>query len=276
MHNAAYRDMGLDAVYLAASVPAHRLGEALRGLRTLGFLGANLTLPLKEAALPYLDELEEPASTLRAVNTVREVGGRLVGSNTDATGWLRSWEEQIGEPLEGRRVLLLGAGGAARAIFWALAMRGAGPILVMNRDHDRAAALVEDLGRRLRTASRAMVLDSDLFGSELGPGTVVINCTPVGMSPHTEESPVVWPRPLPPGVVACDLIYNPLNSLFLATARRRGARVMGGLGMLVHQAAAAIELWTGRRPSLEVMRRAALRALRGSYHESGARPASRP
>lgn len=266
MHNAAYRKLGLDLVYLAADVPPGRLEAAVEGLVALGFAGANVTIPHKEAAAGLVSELRGAAAALRAVNTLYLDEGRLVGENTDVEGWLRSWDEQIGEELEGRRIILLGAGGAARGVFWALGTRRAGEVLVMNRSHRRAVELVEELGpHHGHTRARAAVLDQELFLNELGPDCVVINTTPVGMSPHPEASPVEWPRPLPEGLIACDLIYNPLSSRFLDLPRRFERPVLGGLGMLVHQGARAIELWTGRKAPVDVMRKATVDALRARF-----------
>lgn len=244
MHQAAYDAMGLEVVYLAARVEPPALEAALRGLQALGALGCNLTRPLKEVALRHLDEVEEPARTLGAVNTVRFVDGRMVGCNTDAEGWLRSWDEEVGESLRGRSVVLLGAGGAARALLWAVLQRGAGEVQVVNRDLARARRIVEGLpAEAVATAT-------------LTPRCVVVNATPVGMDPQAEATPLDWPPRLPPGLVACDLVYRPRRTRFLREAEARGARTLGGLGMLVHQAAAAIELWTGRKPPVDAMRAA--------------------
>ena len=159
----------------------------------------------------------------------------------------------MGEPLEGRPVVLLGAGGAARAVFWALASRRAGPIRVLNRDPERARGLVAELGRQ--------GLDGWAGPAVLEPGTVVVQATPLGTWPGVEETRFPWPQEVPPGVVACDLVYRPRRTRFLREAAGRGARVLGGLGMLLHQAAAAVEIWTGLEAPLEVMRRAAEEAL---------------
>lgn len=253
MHNAAYRDLGLDLVYLAARVEPAGLGRALEGLAALGAVGCNLTLPLKEAALPHLRHLEEPARSLGAVNTVRFGPSGPVGLNTDAEGWLRSWDEEVGEPLEGRSALILGAGGAARAVFWALASRGVGEIRVLARGVERARRLVGDLARPDLRAS--------VGPAPLCPGMVVIQATPAGMEPDPSGTAFPWPDEVPPGVVACDLVYRPRQTRFLREATERGARTLGGLGMLVHQAAAAVEAWTGRRPEARVLRDAALAAL---------------
>lgn len=253
MHNAAYRALGLDLVYLAARVGPGQLGRALEGLQALGAVGCNLTLPLKEAAVSLMARLEEPARALGAVNTVRFEPGGPVGCNTDAEGWLRSWDEEVGEPLEGRPVVLLGAGGAARALFFSLASRGVAGIRVVNRHEERARRLVSELSRPGVRAS--------VGPPELHPGTVLIQATPAGMAPDEDGTAFPWPEEVPPGVVACDLVYRPRRTRFLGEASARGVRTLGGLGMLVHQAAAAVEVWTGRRPPVDVMRRAAEDAL---------------
>lgn len=253
LHNAAYRALGLDLVYLAAQVDRPDLGPALEGLRALGAVGCNLTLPLKQEAARRLERLEAPAGVLGAVNTVRFERGGPVGYNTDAEGWLRSWDEEVGEPLEGRPVLLLGAGGAARAVFWALASRRVAEIRVVNRRPEAAHRLVRDLAR---TGVRA-----EVGPVPLRPGMVVVQATPVGMAPEVDGTVFTWPDRVPSGVVACDLVYRPSGTRFLGEAGQRGARLLGGLGMLVHQAVAAIEIFTGRRPDAGLLRRVAEQAL---------------
>lgn len=246
MHNAAYRHMGLDHVFHKADVPPERLETALRGLVALGFAGANLTIPHKQAVLPLLSRLEPAAQAMQAVNCVKAYGDALVGTNTDAEGWLASWDEEIGQPLAGRRALLLGAGGAARGLAWALRSRGVEEIVVLNRSWREFPERVELLDER--------------WPGWLAPHGLVVQCTPVGTR-APNSSPVTWPDTLPPGLVACDLIYNPEETAFLRDARERGAKTLGGLGMLVHQAAAAIRWWLHLEPPVEVMRAAARAAL---------------
>ncbi len=253
MHNAAYRSMGLDLVYLPARVEAGDLRVVLEGLPLLGAVGCNLTLPLKQAALGLMTRLEPPAAELGAVNTVRFEGRSRVGFNTDAQGWLRSWDEEVGQPLEGRPVLLLGAGGAARAVAWALASRRVARIQVVNRDPERARGLVNDLSRSDVPCRVGPV--------ELEPDMVVVQATSVGMAPGDGATCLEWPESVPPGVVACDLVYRPRRTRFLREASQRGVRILGGLGMLVHQAVLTIEIFTGRRPCPALLRRQAEAAL---------------
>ncbi|MGE0488894.1 MAG: shikimate dehydrogenase [Vulcanimicrobiota bacterium] len=252
MHRAAYAAMGLDLVYLAADLEQNQLGAALAGLGALGALGANLTVPHKEAVLELVDELSPEARAIGAVNTLVFTGQGVKGHNTDASGWLASWDEEIGLPLQERAAIVLGAGGAARAICWALASRGVKELTVLNRTPARAQTMLDSLG----LAARVGTLQQ--FDQLVTDGVLVVNTTSLGLASQP-GSPVGWPSGLDE-VVACDLIYNPDPTAFLAQAP---GRRLGGLGMLVHQAALAIELWTGQRPPVGLMRAAALSALGG-------------
>lgn len=231
MHNAAYSRLGLDLVYLAADVPPEHLRSALEGLLHLGAVGVNLTIPHKQAVLELLSGVTPRARELGAVNCLKPGPNGWEGHNTDADGWLDSWRDEIGEGLRNRPVLLLGQGGASQAL----------------------QGVLREEGARVRVLYRAPL-------PELEPDTVVINATPVGTL--SNESPVSWPDPVPPGVVACDLVYNPTATRFLREAGGRGCRTLGGLGMLVHQARRAIEWWLDRPADCaEMMRLAAMREL---------------
>lgn len=239
MHKAAYAALGEDLVYLAAEVGPEDLPTVLDGLLKLQAVGINLTIPLKQTVLPLLKRLDQRARELGAVNCLRPCPEGWEGTNTDADGWLDSWREEVGQPLEGRRVIVLGWGGAARAVGTLLQEQGA-RLQVLLRDPSRLeeSAPLQELARFLE------------------PGAVVLNATPVGT--RSDESPVVWPERVPENVVACDLVYNPRNTRFLQEARQKGCLTLGGLGMLVHQARRAIEWWTGQPADCaSVMRRAA-------------------
>lgn len=235
MHNPAYAAMGLNWVYLASRVLPSQLAEALQALRVLGAVGANLTIPHKEAVLPYLVSITPAARAIGAVNTIRLSEAGWEGHNTDGEGWLASWDEVIGAPLEGRRIILLGAGGAARSILCAVGSRGAEDLVILNRNQQRAAAL-----------NQGRVGPLEDLATHLSPGCVVINTTSVGMWPNIEDLPITWPSQVPPGTVACDLIYNPRPTRFLLEAAQLGAANLDGSGMLIHQAARAITWWSGR------------------------------
>jgi shikimate dehydrogenase len=259
MHNAAFAEFGLNWAYVPLPVYPDHLGEAVRGLRALGFAGANVTVPHKETVLVHLDEVSRTAQAIGAVNTIVVRDGTLYGDNTDGAGFIASLDE-VGFDPAGTYCALLGAGGAARAVAHALADAGALQICVYNRSFSRARALCQDTAKfhanvRFEPAS---LKDLSAVGDETD---LLINATSLGMWPHHETSP--WPDELPvPGqLTVSDLVYNPQDTFLLERARAAGARTVGGLGMLVHQGAAAFELWTGRSAPVETMRRACLAAL---------------
>ncbi|OGO40796.1 MAG: shikimate dehydrogenase [Chloroflexi bacterium RBG_16_57_9] len=258
MHNAAFAALGLDWVYVPLPVAPDQVREAVQGLRALGFVGASVTIPHKQAVMPWLDEMSAAARAIGAVNTLVVRDGRLLGENTDWLGFLASLREAGVEPA-GRRALVLGAGGAARAVVYALASVGA-KVVVVNRTHARAEKLVEELSQIPGVKALAGRLHP-LAAEGLVPGELdlVVNTTSVGMWPRADESP--WPEgvPLPAAAVVCDLVYNPLETQLLKSARSSGCRVIDGLGMLVHQGAAAFELWTGVEAPVKVMREELMR-----------------
>jgi shikimate dehydrogenase len=263
MHNAAFQALGLDWCYVPFAVPPERLREAVAGVRALGLRGINVTVPHKQALLALVDELTPAARAIGAVNTVLVAGDRLRGHNTDAAGFLRALRE-IGFAPEGCFALVLGAGGAARAVVFALAGVGA-KITILNRTEERALALAREFaGCGAEAALRAGSLDLPTLRCEAPRARLVVNTTPVGMWPRVEGTP--WPQdvPFPPGALLFDLVYNPRETRLMAQARAAGARAVDGLGMLVHQGAEAFRLWTGIEPPVEVMRQACLQVLGGS------------
>jgi shikimate dehydrogenase len=249
MHNAAFRDLGLDWVYLALEVAVGDVPAAFAGVRALGLGGLSVTIPHKAAALAAVDEATGRARAVGAVNTVvRLDDGQLLGDNTDGAGFLASLADEGFEP-RGRTCAVVGAGGAARAVVHALARAGAAEVVVVNRTPERAESAAALAGAVGRTGSAQDVEGVDLL----------VNATPLGLAGRSDEL-AVDPCLLGPGQLLVDLIPNPAVTPLMRAAGERGARVAGGLGMLVHQGALAFELWTGRRPSLDVMRAAAVRA----------------
>ena len=264
MHNAAFAALGLDWRYVPLPVdPAlpGAVGDAVRGMRAMGMSGINVTVPHKQAVLPFLDRIEPAAQAMRAVNTVIvQPDGSLAGDNTDAPGFVADLRAHGVEPA-GRRVLVLGAGGSARAIVYGLAEAGAAQITVANRSAERAAALLADLRPFLGSTRLAVVALPDGV-----PGAVdadlIVNCTSLGMTPRADTTP--WPAGLSfrPSQAVYDLVYNPVDTLLLRQARADGAHVIGGLGMLIWQGALAFRHWTGQMPPVDVMRAAAEAHLR--------------
>jgi shikimate dehydrogenase len=238
MHNAAFRALGIDAVYLAFDVPPASLGAAIRGARALGVRQLAVSLPHKIAVMEHLDELEPTARQIGAVNTVTRQGERLVGGNTDWLGAVRALERQT--TLEGARAVVLGAGGSARAVVFGLLRRGAS-VTVLNRTPQRAEDLAAALG-----ASGAGPLER----LAQTPHDVLVNTTSVGL--RSEGSPVAaeW---ISADAVVMDAVYDPPLTRLLRDAQARGARVVGGKWMLVYQAAEQFALWTGREAPLEQM-----------------------
>jgi shikimate dehydrogenase len=259
MHNAAFAELGLDWVYLPLPVYPDHVGEALRGLRALGFAGANVTVPHKQAVLSHLDEVSHAAQVIGAVNTIVVRDGTLFGDNTDAAGFIASLNG-VGFDPAGTYCALLGAGGAARAVAHALADAGALQVCIYNRSFSRARELCRDMAK-FHSGVRFEPMSLKDVAAIHDDIDLLVNATSLGMWPATEASP--WPRELPiPGqLTVCDLVYNPQETLFLTQARAVGAEIVDGLGMLVHQGAAAFEMWTGRPAPVETMRAACLRAL---------------
>lgn len=252
MHNAAFRDMGINAFFGAFAVSD--LAGALAGMRALGLKGFSVTIPHKVAVMEYLDEIDAEARRIGAVNTVINRDGRLCGSNTDAPGALNALKEKI-DPA-GRRVLVIGAGGAARALVCGLTAAGA-EVVVCNRDAEK--------GRLLATEFGAAFLERDQL--ENFSGEILVNTTPVGMHPDIGQMPVPESL-LKPGLVVMDIVYNPLRTRLLAAAAARGAETIDGLGMFVGQGALQLELWTGRPAPVAVMRRAVLEVLEAKEKEN--------
>jgi shikimate dehydrogenase len=255
LHNAAFRSLELDWVYLAFEVPAGGGAEAVEAMRTLGIDGLSVTMPHKEDVAAAVDRLSPTAARLRSVNCVHREGGELVGESTDGSGFVDALRNDEGFEPSGARCVVIGAGGAARAVVLALADAGAADVAVVNRTAERAEAAAALAGAVGRVAEVEVAAEADL----------VVNATPVGMAdvdPDSSESSPVPAALLRPGQVVVDLVYNPLRTPLLEAARRRGATAVTGLGMLIHQAAHAFRLWTGEDPPLEAMSAAALGALR--------------
>jgi shikimate dehydrogenase len=241
MHNAAFAALGIDAVYTAFDVRPEALGAAIAGARALGIRQLAVSIPHKQAVIEHLDEVDPVASRIGAVNTVTLDDGRLIGSNTDWTGAVRALERET--PLGGRLAVVLGAGGAARAVVHGLLGAGA-KVVVLNRTPERAAALASELG-----ADRAGPL-AELAAT---PADLVVNTTSVGLG--SEESPVPAAA-LRPDMVVMDAVYQPERTRLLRDAEACGARTIPGKWMLVHQAAEQLRLWTGRDAPVDVMARA--------------------
>lgn len=252
IHNAAFQKLGLNFVYLAFRVEA--IGEAIKGLRALGnFRGASVTIPHKVAAVPFLDSVEPTARHIGAINTIVAEGGTLTGYNTDATGALRALRES-GVALKGNHVVMLGSGGAARAIAFALGTEaGVGRLTILGIDSQERAALARDLQSKTGMAVQESHLEEGTLRQILPDSHVLIHCTPMGMSPKVNETAVPAAL-LHTGLTVMDIVYNPRDTQLLKDATARGCRTIPGLEMFLHQAAAQFELWTHHAAPADVMR----------------------
>lgn len=266
IHNAAFDSLDLNMRYVPLVVRPESLSSAVCGLKALGFVGVNVTMPHKEAIVEFLDRLDREAEIIGAVNTVVFRDGTAVGCNTDGRGFIAALSEAGFTP-EGSRAVVVGAGGAARAVVAALAPLGC-QVSVINRTAERAQTLVAELKKRFPdSALKVLELDAKI-ADRIEEAELVVNSTPIGMASSDGES-LESEMPIPaesirPGQYIFDLVYTPLETRLMREAALRGAKPIGGLKMLVHQAAASFEIWTGLRPSLGVMEDAALKALRGS------------
>ena len=244
VHNAAFKHLDLDYVFLAFEV--ERLQEAVRGIAALGLKGVSVTIPHKVEVMDYLDEIDPVARRIGAVNTIVNRDGRLIGYNTDWSGAIKALEDRI--DLRGKTAAVLGAGGAARAIAFGLRERGAQPI-ILNRTVARAEALASALQCPFAPIDLIEEISFDLL----------INATSVGMSPQVERTPLR--QAALKGGLVFDTVYNPLKTRLIREAEESGCPTVNGLEMFVNQAAAQFELWTGWKAPLDLMRKVASREL---------------
>lgn len=256
IQNAAYTEMGLDAIYVPLHLRDRNIPELVRAARDIGIAGLNVTIPYKSDVIPALDRIDEVAEMIGAVNVIR-LGDDISGYNTDVTASMRSLREASGS-LAGKRVILVGAGGSARAVAFGLARESA-ILTIANRTAQRAQSLALEI-RSKNPGAEVRTTDPVNIPSELKDSDVLINATPVGMYPHPGDS-IVGPGALVPDLTVMDLVYNPQDTRLLVEARKAGCRTVGGLRMLVYQAAESIEIWTGMDPPVEAMMSAAVEAM---------------
>ena len=258
IHNTAFENKGVDYVYLAFGVKKEELGKAIEGMRALNMRGLNITIPHKVAVIQFLDELDHLADKIGAVNTIVNNGGVLRGYNTDATGFLQVLLERGIEPA-GKRVVVLGAGGASRAISFILAERGSS-LAILNRTWDRAKVCADRISETFQSEVVALKLDGENLATALSDADILVNATSIGMSPDINETPVSSAL-LKSGLVVFDIVYNPIKTRLQREAEVAGATVISGLDMLVWQGALAFEKWTGLKAPVELMKQEAIKLL---------------
>ncbi len=253
IHNAAFEKLGLDFAYLA--FPVEDLENAIRGIRALGHIrGFSVTIPHKVSIIRLLDSVETTAKHIGSVNTIIKDRGLLVGSNTDASGALQALR-QGGVNLAGQKVVILGSGGAARAVAFGLCVEGnIDHLTLLGIDDNERIALASDLRTKTKTAITDFSLNVSTLKPALANAQLVIHCTPMGMHPNIEASCV--PRELlHPGLTVMDIVYNPLNTQLLQDAQIAGCRTIQGIEMFLHQAVGQFELWTGQPAPVDTMRK---------------------
>ncbi len=261
MHNAAFKKLGIDYLYVPFRVRKEELEKAIAGMRALNIRGLNVTIPHKVEVISFLDKVDPLVEKIGAVNTIVNDDGVLTGYNTDATGFLQALLERGVEP-KGKNTVILGAGGVSRAISFILAERGA-HLVILNRqlELDWAEELAQRISQIFNKEIKALVLNEGNLAEVLERAEVLVNATSVGMSPNIDETPVPA-RLLKSGLTIFDSVYNPVKTRLLREAEAAGVKAIGGLDMLVWQGALAFEKWTGQKAPLELMRGEAIKALK--------------
>lgn len=258
MMNRAFQETGINGIYIASLVTSDRLSDFVAGVRAMGIRGVNVTIPHKLDIMDLLDVIDPGAQAIGAVNTIVNDDGKLIGYNTDGIGYVRSLKEEAEPDLAGKRIVVIGAGGASRGIIYALAKEKPSHITISNRSVERAV----ELAKAFEDQVDIEAVSNDKLRSACQEADIIINTTSVGMFPKTDETPVdaAW---LKPGSVASDLIYNPIKTKFLEQAEQRGCRIHSGLGMFIYQGAYAFEYWTGQPAPVAAMRETVLASLQG-------------
>ncbi|MDT3424904.1 shikimate dehydrogenase [Paenibacillus forsythiae] len=257
MHNAGLRALGIPGAYVPLHVEQDKVKETIEAIRTLNFRGINVTIPHKLAVIEHLDRVDPAAEAIGAVNTIVNDNGILTGYNTDGIGYVRSLKSEAVSELSGRRIMVIGAGGAARGIIDALLQEQPSSVVIVNRDEEKAKRLAGSWSSRGDIKGVGL----DQIQGYIGGTDILINTTSVGMHPHVDDMPID-PDIIPEGIVVSDLIYNPLYTRLLLESRsRRGCIIHSGVGMFLYQGAYALEYWTGLPAPIEAMREALLGSL---------------
>ncbi|EHP87092.1 shikimate dehydrogenase [Methanotorris formicicus] len=256
MHNAAFRDKNLNYVYLAFDVLPENLRYVIDGAKAMGIVGFNVTIPHKIEIMEYLDEIDENAKLIGAVNTIKIENNKAIGYNTDGLGARMALEEEIGKVVD-KSIIIYGAGGAARAVAFELAKNN--NIIIANRTIEKAKSLAEEVREKLNKTEEEVKYSG--LDASLDEIDIIINATPIGMYPNVDVEPIVKAEEMHNDMVVMDLIYNPLETVLLKEAKKVGAKTINGLGMLIYQGAIAFEIWTNEKPSIEVMKDAIINHL---------------
>lgn len=259
MHNAAFEQLGIDYVYVAFHVKAADLPAAVAGFKALNIAGINVTVPHKQGVIPLIDSLSREAELIGAVNTLVFTKGKIEGHNTDARGFIAAMTESGVDVPRGESVVVLGAGGAARAVVVSLALAGIKKISIANRTPARAIQLAADIAPKTDTNIEGIGLDDPTLPDAIANSVMLVNTTSAEMD--VEHPMLIDEQWLHPQLIVYEIIYNPPETQLIKAARERGLQTISGIGMLVHQGAIAFELWTGQYPPADTMRNALITAL---------------
>jgi len=258
MHNAAFQELNLDFVYVAFRIRKNELKEAIVGAKSLDIRGLNVTMPYKNSVMKYLDEIDSTARAIGAVNTILNDEGRLTGYDTDGIGALKALKEN-GISLNGKKLLLLGAGGAGKAIAFHTAQE-VEELKILNRTTQKAKDLAEVLRKNFGKKIDGNSLSAKIIRKELEDADILVNATSAGMHPKDNQS-LIDPKWLKPHLCVMDIIYSPIETKLAKDAKSVGAKVVSGVEMLVYQGAASFEIWTDRPAPVKVMKQAILNKL---------------
>lgn len=252
MQNSAFEICSLNKIYIPIEVLPENLETVVKGISKMNFEGFNVTIPHKIKIMKYLDEIDEYAKCIGAVNTVTIKKGVLKGYNTDGIGFLRSYEEITETKVEGKNVFVLGSGGASRAISMTLALNKANKIYICNRTHEKAVALANDINNQAGECSMAVPMEYEEMERAIKDSDILINTTSIGMYPNVEESPINKDL-LNKKLIVCDAVYNPKKTKLLLDAEEIGCKTVMGLSMLIYQGSEAFELWTNAKAPVDLM-----------------------
>ncbi len=261
MHNAAFEKLKLDYCYVAMQVDKKDLKKALDGIRAEKFAGVNVTVPHKEAVVPLLDEVTKLPRLIGAVNTIKNDEGKLIGYNTDGAGFIESLKEDALVNPKGKKVVLIGAGGGAKAVAVMVAEAGAKSLIITDIVSAKASTLANYVKSHFDIETDSFSQGSNDLKSAIKNCEILVNATPVGMHPNEEKCPLGNDIEIPTGILVADLIYNPPETKLLKRSKESGAKTLNGIGMLVRQGALAFTIFTGKEAPVEVMKDAVLKAL---------------
>ncbi len=258
MHNAAFKHLKMDYVYIPFHVKSSDLGPAIKGARSMGIKGLNITIPHKREVINYLNEITQAAQLIGAVNTLKFKNNKITGYNTDGMGAVKAIAEVT--PIKGKKIIIIGAGGAARAISYQLLFNGAGEVLIANRTMKNACKLTEDLQINFNVSIGCLGLNEKL-SEELNDADVLVNTTPVGMYPNEDQKPIVTSDMMHHDLLVNDIVYNPIKTDLLKEAEKAGAKTINGTKMLIYQGLESFRIWTGITPPVEIFERTLMNVL---------------